>query len=71
LAGHSARRLKQLNRDIAVRLVEKGGEVGAYVLSGAVITAGQVGLWRLIPASVGPKLVSFGGYRAGLRRRST
>ena len=37
-AGLSAAiRLKQLNPDMAVCLVEKGGEVGAHILSGAVI----------------------------------
>ena len=33
----AAIRLKQLNPDIAVCLVEKGGEIGAHILSGAVI----------------------------------
>ncbi|HEY4042526.1 MAG TPA: NAD(P)/FAD-dependent oxidoreductase, partial [Rhodopila sp.] len=33
----AAIRLKQLNPDIAVCLVEKGGEVGAHILSGAVV----------------------------------
>ena len=37
-AGLSAAiRLKQLSPDMAVCLVEKGGEVGAHILSGAVI----------------------------------
>ncbi len=37
-AGLSAAiRLKQLNPDMAVCLVEKGGEVGAHILSGAVL----------------------------------
>ncbi|HEX3573156.1 MAG TPA: NAD(P)/FAD-dependent oxidoreductase, partial [Rhodopila sp.] len=37
-AGLSAAiRLKQLNPDMAVCLVEKGGEIGAHTLSGAVI----------------------------------
>jgi electron-transferring-flavoprotein dehydrogenase len=33
----AAIRLKQLNPDLAVCLVEKGGEIGAHILSGAVI----------------------------------
>src|SRR6202795_4435515 len=33
----AAIRLKQLNPDTAVCLVEKGGEIGAHILSGAVI----------------------------------
>ena len=33
----AAIRLKQLNPDMAVCLVEKGGEIGAHILSGAVI----------------------------------
>jgi electron-transferring-flavoprotein dehydrogenase len=37
-AGLSAAiRLKQLNPDMAVCLVEKGGEIGAHILSGAVL----------------------------------
>src|SRR4051812_29027308 len=32
----AAIRLKQLNRDIRVCMVEKGAEVGAHILSGAV-----------------------------------
>src|ERR1700712_4563937 len=37
-AGLSAAiRLKQLSPDMAVCLVEKGGEVGAHILSGAVL----------------------------------
>src|ERR1700727_167898 len=37
-AGQSAAiRLKQLTPDTAVCLVEKGGEIGAHILSGAVI----------------------------------
>ena len=43
----SAIRLKQINPDIAVVVVEKGSEVGAHVLSGAVID--PVGLDRLLP----------------------
>src|SRR6202789_2582697 len=33
----AAIRLKQLNPDMAVCLVEKGGEIGAHILSGAVL----------------------------------
>src|ERR1700704_3309978 len=33
----AAIRLKQLNPDMAVCLVEKGGEIGAHILSGAVM----------------------------------
>src|SRR3978361_1890948 len=33
----AAIRLKQLSPDMAVCLVEKGGEVGAHILSGAVV----------------------------------
>ena len=47
-AGLSAAiRLKQINPDISVVVVEKGSEVGAHVLSGAVID--PVGLDRLLP----------------------
>jgi electron-transferring-flavoprotein dehydrogenase len=47
-AGLSAGiRLKQLNPDISVVVVEKGSEVGAHILSGAVID--PVGLDRLLP----------------------
>jgi electron-transferring-flavoprotein dehydrogenase len=47
-AGLSAAiRLKQLNPDITVVVVEKGSEVGAHILSGAVID--PVGLDRLLP----------------------
>src|SRR5437868_8655263 len=45
LAG--AIRLKQINPDISVVVVEKGSEVGAHILSGAVID--PVGLDRLLP----------------------
>jgi electron-transferring-flavoprotein dehydrogenase len=45
LAG--AIRLKQINPDIAVVVVEKGSEVGAHILSGAVVD--PVGLDRLLP----------------------
>ena len=47
-AGLSAAiRLKQLNPELAVVLVEKGSEVGAHILSGAVID--PIGLDRLLP----------------------
>ncbi len=43
----AAIRLKQLNADISVVIVEKGSGVGAHILSGAVID--PIGLDRLIP----------------------
>ncbi len=43
----AAIRLKQVNPDIAVVVVEKGSEVGAHILSGAVIDPS--GLDRLLP----------------------
>jgi electron-transferring-flavoprotein dehydrogenase len=43
----AAIRLKQLAPDISVVVVEKGSEVGAHILSGAVID--PIGLDRLIP----------------------
>jgi electron-transferring-flavoprotein dehydrogenase len=47
-AGLSAAiRLKQLSADLSVVVVEKGSEVGAHILSGAVID--PVGLDRLLP----------------------
>ena len=47
-AGLSAAiRLKQLEPDLSVVLLEKGSEVGAHILSGAVLD--PVGLNRLIP----------------------
>ncbi len=39
--------LKQLNSDLSVVVVEKGSEVGAHILSGAVID--PIGLDRLVP----------------------
>src|SRR3954464_4683771 len=39
--------LKQLNPELAVVVVEKGSEVGAHILSGAVID--PIGLDRLLP----------------------
>ncbi|NBQ40090.1 MAG: NAD(P)/FAD-dependent oxidoreductase, partial [Alphaproteobacteria bacterium] len=47
-AGLSAAiRLKQKNPDLSVVVVEKGSEVGAHILSGAVID--PIGLDRLLP----------------------
>jgi electron-transferring-flavoprotein dehydrogenase len=47
-AGLSAAiRLKQLSPDISVVVVEKGSEVGAHILSGAVID--PIGIDRLLP----------------------
>ncbi len=47
-AGLSAAiRLKQLNPDLSVVVLEKGGEVGAHILSGAVVD--PVGIDRLLP----------------------
>jgi len=43
----AAIRLKQLNPDITVAVLEKGSEVGAHILSGAVID--PIGLNALIP----------------------
>ena len=43
----AAIRLKQLNPELGVVVVEKGSEVGAHVLSGAVID--PIGLDRLLP----------------------
>jgi electron-transferring-flavoprotein dehydrogenase len=43
----AAIRLKQINADINVVVVEKGSEVGAHILSGAVVD--PVGLHRLLP----------------------
>jgi electron-transferring-flavoprotein dehydrogenase len=43
----AAIRLKQINADLNVVVVEKGSEVGAHILSGAVID--PVGLDKLIP----------------------
>src|SRR6476620_12144577 len=39
--------LKQLNPELGVVVVEKGSEVGAHILSGAVID--PIGLDRLLP----------------------
>jgi electron-transferring-flavoprotein dehydrogenase len=47
-AGLSAAiRLKQLNSDLSVVVLEKGSEVGAHILSGAVVD--PIGLDRLLP----------------------
>src|SRR5437870_11649441 len=43
----AALRLKQLSPDLTVVVVEKGSEVGAHILSGAVID--PVGLDQLLP----------------------
>src|SRR4051812_49970405 len=43
----AAIRLKQLNADLTIVVVEKGSEVGAHILSGAVID--PIGLDRLLP----------------------
>src|SRR6476661_7240414 len=43
----AAIRLKQINADLTVVVVEKGSEVGAHILSGAVID--PIGLDRLLP----------------------
>jgi electron-transferring-flavoprotein dehydrogenase len=43
----AAIRLKQLNADLAIVVVEKGSEVGAHILSGAVID--PAGLDKLVP----------------------
>src|SRR3712207_5676801 len=43
----AAIRLKQLNADLSVVVLEKGSEVGAHILSGAVID--PIGLDRLLP----------------------
>src|SRR4249919_2963624 len=47
-AGLSAAiRLKQLSPDLSVVVVEKGSEVGAHILSGAVLD--PIGIDRLLP----------------------
>ena len=43
----AAIRLKQINPDLTIVIVEKGSEVGAHILSGAVID--PVSLDKLIP----------------------
>src|SRR5690606_18113170 len=47
-AGLSAAiRLKQVNPDLSVVVLEKGGEVGAHILSGAVVD--PIGIDKLLP----------------------
>ncbi|PWT92622.1 MAG: electron transfer flavoprotein-ubiquinone oxidoreductase, partial [Proteobacteria bacterium] len=43
----AAIRLKQVNPELSVVVIEKGSEVGAHILSGAVID--PIGLDRLLP----------------------
>src|SRR3569623_3315370 len=43
----AAIRLKQRNPDLSVVVLEKGGEVGAHILSGAVVD--PIGIDRLLP----------------------
>ncbi|MDN8677474.1 NAD(P)-binding protein, partial [Staphylococcus aureus] len=43
----AAIRLKQLNPELSIVVVEKGSEVGAHILSGAVID--PAGLDKLVP----------------------
>lgn len=43
----AAIRLKQLNPELSVVVLEKGGEVGAHILSGAVVD--PIGIDRLLP----------------------
>jgi len=43
----AAIRLKQLDADLSVVVLEKGGEVGAHILSGAVVD--PIGIDRLLP----------------------
>ncbi|ODT06252.1 MAG: electron transfer flavoprotein-ubiquinone oxidoreductase [Mesorhizobium sp. SCN 65-20] len=43
----AAIRLKQVNPDLSVVVLEKGGEVGAHILSGAVVD--PIGVDRLLP----------------------
>src|SRR6187551_2758136 len=43
----AAIRLKQVNPELSVVVLEKGGEVGAHILSGAVVD--PVGIDRLLP----------------------
>jgi electron-transferring-flavoprotein dehydrogenase len=48
-AGLSAAiRLKQVNPDLSVVVLEKGSEVGAHILSGAVVD--PIGIDRLLPS---------------------
>src|SRR3974390_3888077 len=43
----AAIKLKQINHDVSVVIVEKGSEVGAHILSGAVID--PIGIDTLLP----------------------
>src|SRR6478672_13865556 len=43
----AAIRLKQINPELSVVVLEKGGEVGAHILSGAVVD--PIGIDRLLP----------------------
>jgi electron-transferring-flavoprotein dehydrogenase len=43
----AAIRLKQVNPELSVVVLEKGGEVGAHILSGAVVD--PIGIDRLLP----------------------
>src|SRR4030095_12701936 len=43
----AAIRLKQVNPELSVVLLEKGSEVGAHILSGAVVD--PIGIDRLLP----------------------
>jgi electron-transferring-flavoprotein dehydrogenase len=43
----AAIRLKQVNPDLSIVVLEKGGEVGAHILSGAVVD--PIGIDRLLP----------------------
>ena len=43
----AAIRLKQVNPELTVVVLEKGGEVGAHILSGAVVD--PIGIDKLIP----------------------
>src|SRR5947209_7151864 len=51
----AAIRLKQLNADLNIVVVEKGSEVGAHILSGAVID--PVALDKLLPNFAMPPLM--------------
>lgn len=58
-AGLSAAiRLKQVNPDLAVVVLEKGGEVGAHILSGAVVD--PIGIDRLLPAGARTRTIRSG-----------
>ena len=47
VGGGAAIRLKQITPDATVVIVEKGSEIGAHILSGAVID--PIGLDKLLP----------------------